>query len=104
MTKSVVQQYVTAVQSQYDKEFALFNALRSFCPDNYIFSMSNDVIDAYSELIKTIIGKNNFDWVSWWMWETDFGQNSTAFYIHEKQYDPSGMTFSEFWDLVYVEA
>ena len=102
--EDAVQTYVTAVQTQYDKEFALFNALRGFTEDNYLFSLSNDLLDPYSDLIKSLIGDTNFDWLSWWLWETDFGQNPMLFFIDNKEYDPSGMTFMEFWNLVYVKA
>lgn len=97
----IVQEYINAVQKQEDAEIGVSDALRKLNPDNYTIGFADHVMTAYNHLIADILGKEAWDWLTWWMWETDFGQKSEFhFWVNNVKYDPSGLTFEEFWKIV----
>jgi hypothetical protein len=39
--------------------------------------MSNEMLFSIDNILTEILGKEKFEWLSWWMWETDFGTKNT---------------------------
>jgi hypothetical protein len=75
-------------------------ALRSLGSDNYLFSMCEPIESAYTKLVEELLGPELWDWLTWWMYETDNGKRQMEFYIDGTQYDPTQMTLYRFLEIV----
>jgi hypothetical protein len=78
-------------------------ALRSLGSDNYLFSMCEPIESAYTKLVEELLGPELWDWLTWWMYETDCGQRQMQFYIDGTEYDPTQMTLYRFLEIVDAE-
>jgi len=93
--------FVTAMFVQQEKEQHISDAFRSLCSESMIFGLATPIQDSYTKLVENILGKDTFEWVEWWMWETDFGQEPREFWTDkETKYDVSGLTFPEFFTII----
>lgn len=100
-TIKIIKEYVDANLAQYEAETSLSKSVSLFNRDNYFIGVSTIITDAYSNLLKQLIGGKNFDWIDWWMWECNFGKKpNTLFWVNDKKYDASGMTLEKFWGIV----
>jgi hypothetical protein len=75
-------------------------ALRSLGSDNYLFSMCEPIESAYTKLVEELLGPELWDWLTWWMYETDNGQRQMQFYIDGTEYNPQDMTLYRFLEIV----
>lgn len=97
----IVIDYINAMEKQSNADDKFAEALKLLNADNYTMGTAENISTAYSKLLKKIIGADSFDWLTWWMWECDFGKKpNSLFWIKEVKYDASGLSFKEFWGLV----
>ena len=92
--------YIEAIKIQTEAEDQLNLAFGNLGSDNMILSLAEPIQRAYTALIQEILGLKHWDWLTWWMYETDFGKKPMHFYITDVEYDPSQLTFDEFWTVV----
>ena len=75
-------------------------ALRALGSDNYLFSVCEPLESAYTTLVADLLGPELWDWLTWWMYETDNGSRQMQFYIDGTEYDPTQMTLYKFLEIV----
>jgi hypothetical protein len=75
-------------------------ALRSLGSDNYLFSICEPLESAYTTLVADLLGPELWDWLTWWMYETDNGSRQMQFYIDGVEYDPTQITLYKFLEIV----
>jgi hypothetical protein len=78
----------------------LNTALRALGSDNYLFSICEPLESAYTTLVADLLGPELWDWLTWWMYETDNGQRQMEFSINGTEYDPTQMTLYKFLEIV----
>jgi len=79
ITKEILKNYIDGIQHQDDCERKVFEALAFIQPDNYnITLVSEKYSRAMEELIEEFIGETAFEWLQWWMWETNAGMKNTV--------------------------
>jgi hypothetical protein len=76
------------------------SALRSLGSDNYLFSVCEPLESAYTTLVADLLGPELFDWLTWWIYETDCGKQRMEFSINGVDYDPTTMTLYRFLEIV----
>jgi hypothetical protein len=76
------------------------SALRSLGSDNYLFSVCEPLEAAYTKLVEELLGPELWDWLTWWMYETDNGSRKMEFSIDGVEYDPTTMTLYRFLEIV----
>jgi hypothetical protein len=75
-------------------------ALRSLGSDNYLFSVCEPLESAYTQLVESLLGPELWDWLTWWMYQTDNGQRHMEFSINGVAYNPQDMTLYRFLEIV----
>jgi hypothetical protein len=75
-------------------------ALRALGSDNYLFSVCEPLESAYTKLVEELLGPELYDWLTWWMYETDNGKRKIEFSINGVEYDPTQMTLYKFLEIV----
>ena len=78
----------------------LNTALAALGSDNYMFSLCEPLEAAYTKLVEGILGPQLFEWLMWWMYETNMGKDPLGFSINGVDYDPTTMTLYRFLELV----
>jgi len=78
-------------------------ALRSLGSDNYMFSLCEPLEAAYTKLVEELLGPELWDWLMWWMYETNNGTQQMEFSINGVDYDPTTMTLFRFLEIVDAE-
>lgn len=78
----------------------LNTALAALGSDNQVFGLAEPIEGAYTELVHELLGPELFDWLMWWMYETDSGKVNMEFIIDGTSYDPTTMTLYRFLELV----
>jgi hypothetical protein len=76
------------------------SALRSLGSDNFLFSVCEPLESAYTQLVESLLGPELWDWLMWWMYQTDNGQRHMEFSINGVAYNPQGMTLYRFLEIV----
>ena len=80
------------------RQTQLNNAFQAINPDNQVFDL--DVTNSYyTNLVRTLVGPQAWDWICWWCWECDFGRSNSQFSIDHQWYNTGDMTFFKFWEL-----
>lgn len=80
------------------------NAFRALGSDSYIFSLCEPLESAYTTLVADLLGPQLFDWLTWWMYETDHGTQNMGFIIDGVEYNPQDMTLYKFLEIVDANA
>ena len=81
-------------------EAAVNQAFAALGSDNSIFGLAEPLEAAYTELVAQLLGPELFDWLMWWMYETDYGKTNMGFIIDGVEYDPTVMTLYSFLEAV----
>lgn len=81
MDKKKFAEYVNKIKSYIEKERAIDNSLRALSPDFGGFSMG-EVLDDIVELLAKNVGDT--EWLSYYIWETDCGDNDCADSVSDK--------------------
>ena len=89
-----------AMITQRTGEELVSKAFGSLGSDNSIFGLAEPIEGAYTELVHELLGEALFDWLMWWMYETDHGTRNMEFWINEVKYDPTQMTLYRFLEIV----
>ena len=99
-THQIAYNYCEALKTQrtYDNNMDL--ALRLINPDNQVFGLADAVEGPYTNLVSDLLGPQLFDWLQWWMYETDYGQRNMEFQVNGTTYDPTTMTLYRFLEIV----
>lgn len=92
--------YIDSLKRQSEQEDALSAALSLLCEDNMLFGVSRTVSDGFASVMISVLGKFDYDWIDWYMWETDFGTKDFEFTVDGKEYVVSKMTLREFLSIV----
>lgn len=100
MKTQQIYDYVQAVKYQQQTEQILDTALRQLNPDNQVIGTADPILRAYSKLMQESLTQAQWDWLEWYMWETDFAQRSAAFGINNEMVDVQGMSFFKFWEMI----
>jgi hypothetical protein len=100
MNTQQIYDYVQAMKHQAETENLVNSAFQQLNSDNCILGTAQPVQTAYTKLVQQLITPEQWGWLEWWMYETDFGQRSMQFSIDNEFLDASGMTFYKFWEVV----
>lgn len=98
--KKIVYDYVNAVYTQTVYEAAFDVALSSLGSETSITQLGKAVQDGYTELVKSMLTPEQWDWVEYWMWECDFGNSSLNFTINGVVYNITETTLLKYLDVV----
>jgi hypothetical protein len=81
-------------------ESMLNTALAALGSDNQVFGLAEPIEGAYTELVAELLGDTLFEWLMWWMYETEHGTQNMEFIVDGTSYDPTTMTLYRFLELV----
>lgn len=99
-THQIAYDYCQALLIQRACDERLDTALRCINSDNQIFGLADAVEGPYTNLVQTLLTPELFDWLMWWMYETNHGTQNMGFSIDGKEYDPTTMTLYKFLETV----
>ena len=106
-THQIAYNYAMAMKTQRTYERGVEQALATLCSDNSIFSLAEPLESAYSDLVQTLLSPELFEWLMWWMYDTDYGQEPLLFTVvaaegQQITYDPTELTLYRFLEIVDV--
>lgn len=78
----------------------LNRALVALGSDNMLFSLCEPLEAAYTALVEELLGPDLWEWLMWWMYETEHGTRKMEFLIQGRVYDPTTMTLYKFLEIV----
>ena len=96
--QQIAYDYLVACQVQSCYEQQLANALRLFCEDNEVISVSDTIRLAYDKLVVNTLGQEVFEWLLWWQYECDYGEDPKSFTLNQQEY--SDVTQLEFTHII----
>jgi hypothetical protein len=99
-THQIAYNYCQAMITQRAYEDQFSRALQCINPDYQAFGLADPVEGPYTELVAELLGPELFDWLMWWMYETDHGTQPMHFYIDMVEHDPTTMTLYSFLETV----
>lgn len=99
-THQIAYNYCQAMLTQRVAEERVSKAFEALGMDNQVFSLSEPIEGAYTHLVRTLLGRELFEWLMWWMWECEHGTKSMEFIIDGTTYDPTQMTLYRFLEIV----
>ena len=102
-THKIAYNYCMANITQSAAVDQLNTAFRSLGSDSYIFSLCEPLESSYTELVEELLGPQLWDWLMWWIYETDCGKRKMEFSIDNVEYDPTTMTLYKFLEIVDAE-
>ena len=95
--------YMFAIRDQHELEQSLNKALQALSRENNIISLSSKIDNAYTDLVARLLGEHLSDWLSWYMWEADFGKSDKhKYWVDGIEYNPKEQSFVQFWNTVSV--
>lgn len=103
-THKIAYDYAMATIRQTAAIDQLNTALGSLGSDNYLCSLCEPLEGAYTQLVEELLGPELFDWLMWWMYETNHGTQKMEFTIDGVEYDPTQMTLYKFLEIVDASA
>lgn len=103
-THRIAHAYCGAMITQQAYEAELNKVFHCINPDNQVFGLADPIEGPYTELVAELLGPELFDWLMWWMYETDYGQVNMLFTIDGTSYDPTEMTLYKFLETVDASA
>ena len=99
-THKIAHDYCTAMKTQRAGEELVSRAFNSLGSDNQIFGLAEPIEGAYTELVHELLGPVLFEWLMWWMYETEYGTRRMDFWIDNVEFDPTDMTLYQFLEIV----
>lgn len=99
-THKIAYDFAQALKHQRAAEELVHRAFQTLGSDNQIFGLAEPVEGAYTELVHQLLAPELFDWLMWWMYETDYGTQPMEFTINSVTYDPTTMTLYKFLETV----
>lgn len=92
--------YAQANLHQAQNTLMLDQALNTLGSDNQVFSLCEPLEAAYTTLVHELLGDTLFEWLMWWMYESEHGTQPQEFILDGVHYDPTTMTLYKFLELV----
>lgn len=99
-THQIAYDYCQAMITQRAHDDRLNTALSCINLDNQIFGLADAVEGPYTKLVQQLLGPELFDWLMWWMYETEHGSKNMEFIVGGTNYDPTQMTLYKFLETV----
>jgi hypothetical protein len=99
-THQIAYNYAMANLQQSAAIDQLNTALGSLGSDNHMFSLCEPLESAYSKLVEELLGPQLWDWLMWWMYETNYGSSRMEFSIDGVEYNPQDITLYRFLEIV----
>jgi hypothetical protein len=99
-THQIAYNYAMANLQQSVAVDQLNTALGSLGSDNHMFSLCEPLEAAYTKLVEELLGPQLWDWLMWWMYETNYGSSRMDFSIDGVEYNPQDMTLYRFLEIV----
>jgi hypothetical protein len=99
-THQIAYNYAMANLQQSAGIDQLNTALGSLGSDNMLFSLCEPLESAYTKLVEELLGPQLWDWLMWWMYETNYGEQRMEFSIDGAEYNPQDMTLYRFLEIV----
>ena len=101
-THKIAYDYAQAMRTQRVYEQQVEVALGSLCRDNTIFSLCEPVEGPYTELLQQTIGTYLFDWLLWWMYDSDYGTKPYTFSVDggKTTHTATDLTLYKFLEIV----
>lgn len=99
-THKIAYDYCMAMIVQRSGEEQVSKAFEALGSDNSIFGLAEPIEGAYTTLVAELLGNELFEWLMWWMYETDCGKCNMEFVIDNVSYDPTQMTLYKFLEIV----
>ena len=99
-THQIAYNYAMATIKQSAAVDQVNTALRALGSDNYLFSVCEPLENAYTTLVADLLGPELWDWLTWWIYETDNGTRQMEFSINGVDHDPTTMTLYRFLEIV----
>ncbi len=99
-THKIAYDYAMAHIKQSAGMDQLNRAFAALGSDNYVASICEPLEAAYNELVAELLGPELYDWLMWWMYETDHGTRNMEFWINDVKYDPTQITLYKFLEIV----
>jgi len=103
--KETLKKYIDGIQHQNDAEQKLFEALKFIQPDNYNISLVSETYSmAMEAVLEEFMGAVAYDYLQWWMWETNAGMNNNVSGVEPEVFDSDGKllhtldTFDKLYD------
>ena len=91
--KEILKNYIDGLNHQSDCDNHFNDVLKFIHADNYNISLvSESFTIAMDALIEEVIGKNTFDCLQWWLWETNVGIGDNKFGVDPVIFDKNGDT------------
>lgn len=103
-THQTAYNYAMALIQQREGERQLHQALQSLGSDNQVFGLAEPIEGAYTELVHQLLGDQLFEWLMWWIYETEMGTVNMEFTIDDTSYNPQDMTLYRFLEIVDASA
>ena len=99
-THKIAYDYAMAHIQQSAGVDQLNTALAALGSDNYMFSLCEPLEAAYTKLVEGILGPELWDWLTWWMYETNMGKDPMEFSVNGIAYNPQDITLYKFLEIV----
>ena len=102
--KEILKNYIDGLNHQSDCDNHFNDVLKFIHADNYNISLvSESFTIAMDALIEEVIGKNAFDWLQWWLWETTAGIHGIELTVEPEIFDGEKLihtidTFDKLYD------
>jgi len=103
--KEILKNYVDGLNQQNKCDNKFYDVLKFIHADNYNISLvSESFTIAMDALIEEVIGKNTFDCLQWWLWETNVGIGDKEFGVDPVIFDKNSQithtldTFDKLYD------
>lgn len=99
-THKAAYNYAMGLKMQRTYEWQVHQGLLMLNPDNQVFGLADAVEGPYTDLILELLGPTLFEWLMWWIYETDYGTQNMEFTVDGTTYNPQDMTLYRFLELV----
>lgn len=103
-THQIAYDYCQALISQRALDNRLDQALQCINPDNQVFGLADAVEGPYTKLVQELLGDTLFEWLMWWIYETEHGTQNMEFIVNDISYDPTQMTLYRFLEIIDANA
>ncbi len=103
-THQIAYDYSQALISQRALDNRLDQALRCINSDNQLFGLADAVEGPYTRLVEQLLGPELFEWLMWWIYETEHGTQNMEFIVNDISYDPTQMTLYRFLEIIDANA
>lgn len=101
--KKIVCEYVEAVKASDIADEQSAKALNVIGIEVDIVVTGRAYKKTLDHIIELLIGESMFEWVDWWIYETNHGTKRMEFMIKDHSFDPTQMDFEKFYDIVSLD-